>query len=127
MIAATLLGERFELVQRASRDPRTQSFVDELVESDAELALRLAEYDAWDSNEYPGFEDLYKSLRLEINRNLVRLAVRRVLRTALADQRSDFAVVDVQEDDDVRSAVAALAEKTGLELDSVEAYEDLAE
>ncbi|KAA3604959.1 MAG: hypothetical protein DWQ01_20355 [Planctomycetota bacterium] len=123
----SLLGERFELVQRVRKDSRTLALVDQLLEKDLELAKELATFDAWDEEAYPGFEKLKADLRLELSTNLVRAGVREALRQRLSEKHDFQLAVDVQEDEDLRAAVAALAETLELDLAEIPEFEDLAE
>ena len=127
VLMPVLLGDRFEQMRRARQHPRTQEFVDDLLESDPELAARLGAYDSWDPDEYPAFNALRDELRLELSNNLVRRALRDVLRERLAREDPELLLVDLQEDDDVRSAVAELAAQIDLDPGEIPVYEDLAE
>lgn len=123
----TLLGERYELTRRVENSPHTKEFVKALVENDAELALQLSRFDAWDEEAYPDFDELRKKLRMELSVNLTRSGIRSALRAHLAAEHPELLIVDVQEDEDVRAAIAALAEPMGLDLATIEEYEDLAD
>ncbi len=121
-----LLGDRFELLVRARDAERTGLFVDALVAAGSEEALALARFDAWDASLYSGLDALRADLRLEIPMPQLRRAVRERLRSVLAASHPELAIVDPQEDDDVRAAVEALAPGMGLDLATIPEWEDLA-
>ncbi len=122
----TLLGERFEAVRRARTDGSLSKYVDGLLKK-PDLALKLARYDEWDPELYPELSLLRERLSFEISLDLVRKAVREELRIRLSPEHPELAVVDVQEDDDVRAAVSALAPDLGIDLADVPEYTDLEE
>lgn len=122
----TLLGERFENMRRAERSEATAKYVDELVAEQPELALELARFDDWDPGRYPGFTALREELGLQLSDDLVRASVRRALREALLPEHPEL-LVDLQADEDVRMAVAGLAEPMGLDLANIPEFVDLAE
>lgn len=122
-----LLGDRFELMRRAAAHPKTTEYLDNLLETDAAAALELARFDAWDADRWPGFADLQSSLSLELNTNLLRMAIRGALRDRLMAEHCELLRVDIEEDEDVRAAIAAIASDCELDLETLPEYEDLAE
>ncbi|MEW6747305.1 MAG: S41 family peptidase [Planctomycetota bacterium] len=121
-----LVGERFETLRRVIESGATREFATRLVAEAPERALELARYDGFDPGAYQGLEELRESLHLEASREIVRQAVRYLLRETLAAGHDELRTVDNQEDDDVRAAVAKLAEKLGLDLTEIPVFADLA-
>ena len=66
-------------------------------------------------------------MRVELNDELIRRALRAELRAVLAEDHPELVRVDLQEDEDLRAAIAALAEPMELDLEDHLEYEDLAE
>ena len=120
-----LLGERFDLVRRVRTSSDVGEYLDKLLESDPDLAARLAAFDGWDPSLYPGFDELDDGLGLELSRNLVRHGVRLALRDRLIE-RGELPRIDVQEDEDLRAGIAAIADAMELDLLEFEEYADLA-
>jgi carboxyl-terminal processing protease len=116
-------AEVFELF----RQGKFSDFADELVKTDPDLALELADGDAGSTERYPGFDEFYAGLDTNLAKDDVRRWVRYMLRDAVADLRGKAypggrAVGDFQEDQQLQTALLKLFEKRGKDLREVAEY-----
>lgn len=100
------------------------------LETNKALFTQLAVNDGKDPSRYPGFDELYKSLETKLDRNDVRQIVRLSLRDKVAEDRGKMfpgyrLLGDVEEDPQLREAIAVLLKKLNTTWEAVAEYKAL--
>ncbi len=95
------------------------AWVEERSDKDPALYERLARSDRRDPAAYPGFDDLYASLKTRLPKQAVRYLVRYLLRERVGDRIGRPLVGDVVDDDAMRAALLDVFPKIGLDPASV--------
>ncbi len=108
---------------------RESGVVDEYIakiytEGDAKLS-GLADYDGRDTTQYPGFEELYRSIEARLSKDEVRAFVRSALRPKIEDERESEFVCDIQEDIQLQRAIFELVAGLKIRTAGIRAYEDI--
>jgi Asp-tRNA(Asn)/Glu-tRNA(Gln) amidotransferase C subunit len=85
------------------------------------------EGDLWDPNRYPGFEDLYQSLKTTLTREEVRYALRNLIRRHIEDERGEEFASDFREDGPLQRAILELLGRLGVDPLGVPEYRSIAE
>jgi C-terminal peptidase prc len=113
-------------VKKGEEDPFTR-YVREQYPKNPELFQKLAEHDAKDPSQYPGFDAFYQSLKTTLDKNEVRKMLRWKLRDRVAEERGKlfpgYAYLgDVDEDPQLREAIAVILKKLGSSFDKIPEY-----
>ncbi|MEO0480992.1 MAG: S41 family peptidase [Planctomycetota bacterium] len=116
-------AEVFELLRQGAFREMAKT----IVEADADLALRLAENDGFDTSLYPGFAEFFESLDTKLTENDIRKWVRYMLREEVSDIRGKAypggrAVGDFQEDGQLQNGLAKIFELGSIDPESITAY-----
>jgi hypothetical protein len=71
----------------------------------------LAEYDDFDSGNYPGFKRLYTSLNTSLDPDLVRAELRRAIRSRVSQEEKRSWVADLETDVQLQRGLVGVLEK----------------
>lgn len=102
-----------------------EKYLDQYCEKHKKLFGKLARFDNHDASQYPHFEELYKNLKTNISKELVRRALRYKIRLKVADEVGHILVGDFQEDSQLQVALGQILHKMGLSPDSIPAYKKI--
>ncbi|MBK8976860.1 MAG: PDZ domain-containing protein [Planctomycetes bacterium] len=116
-------AEIFDLFQKGA----FRTYAENLVKSQPELALQLADSDGGSTARYPDFDAYYQGLDTKLSPDDVRRWVRYLLRDLVADLRGKAypggrAVGDYQEDQQLQRAILDLLKKAGGDARQVPEY-----
>jgi C-terminal peptidase prc len=92
-----------------------RKWVDERLEQDVKTFERLARSDRRDPAAYPGFDELYASLKTRLPRQALRWLLRAVVRDRVGDRMGRQLVGDVVDDESVRAALLDLLPRAGID------------
>ncbi|MBI3817872.1 MAG: hypothetical protein HY286_04215 [Planctomycetes bacterium] len=111
-------------------DDKITKYIREQFPKNPELFKSIAISDAKDTAKYPGFDDLMKSLKTWLDPNEVRKVIRLKIRDRVAEDRGKMfpgtgLQGDIEEDPQLRQAIAKLYDQTNVKFDSVPEYADL--
>lgn len=125
------LGREAE-IQRISAEEKLINYVRDQWQKNPELLKQLALGDGKDWNKYPEFDELFTSLKTWVDKNDVRKLLRWKVRDRVAEERGKmfpgYAFQgDVQEDPQLRQAMAEIYEKLGTKFESNEQFAKLLE
>ncbi|NUN47582.1 MAG: PDZ domain-containing protein [Candidatus Brocadiae bacterium] len=95
-------GAAWDGVYAVRKGGKVKAYAESL---DKELAADLAVYDGFDTNAYPGFERVYRSLRTKLSKDQVREEIRREVRLRVG---GEVLLVDMQTDVQLQRAVMLL-------------------
>jgi carboxyl-terminal processing protease len=106
------------------------NYVRESYAKNPELFQKLAVNDGKDWNQYPGFDEFYQSLKTSLDRNDIRKILRLRIRDRVAEERGKMFpgylyMGDVDEDPQLREAIALLLKKNGVAFESLPEYKAL--
>lgn len=123
------LGREAE-TQRLLADEKVNNYVREQFQKNPELFKKLASADAKDWTQYPQFEELFTSLKTWLERNDVRRILRWKVRDRVAEERGKIFPGygfqgDVEEDPQLRQALAKLYEQNGTKFDAIPEFANL--
>jgi C-terminal peptidase prc len=104
-----------------------ETFVNGLVDADAELVGKLAVSDGRDASRYPGFDAMYEGLKTPLSKDDVRRLLRVEIRRRASDLRGRRFLNDYEEDRQLQRAIYTAAKATGVDLKSIPAYESFAD
>ncbi|MDP7246524.1 MAG: S41 family peptidase [Planctomycetota bacterium] len=114
-------------LDRLASEEMFLNYAKDLLESDPNISIQLAEFDGGDFQAYPGWADFYSSLETTLPQEEVRRWVRRRLRAVVADARGQvFAgsgfFGDYAEDPQLQVAIQKIFEQRGLTSDQIPEY-----
>lgn len=114
---------RLEELLRIQSDRLVRKWLAERFEANQLTFEQLAMGDNDETANYPGFAELYASLKTVLPEQDVRFLVRREVRRLVQDLRGEaFPAGDYQEDLQVQAAVRKLYEDLGQDVNSIESY-----
>jgi hypothetical protein len=104
----------FSAKEKLSANQKIADYVDKLVSDDFELAKNLAINDNRNYKNYPGFNQLYRSLKTRLSKNSVREVVRFELRRKVMDQLGRELIYDPVDDYVLSKAFDIIAQNLSL-------------
>jgi carboxyl-terminal processing protease len=113
-------GDALDLWERQAQNELVRAgtvrkWVDERMEADPALFERLARSDRRDPAAYPGFDELYASLKTRLPRQAVRYLLRAIVRDRVGDRMGRELVGDVVDDEEMRAALLDLLPRVGVD------------
>jgi hypothetical protein len=105
--------------------PKLEGYVKEHWKTDKELFYKLAEADNGDVKQYPGIEELHKSLETRATLDEFRELLREYIRKAVQDDRAKEFACDFQVDVQLQRAIVEVAKEAQIDVKSVPAYKIL--
>ncbi|MBI4712450.1 MAG: hypothetical protein HY762_03990, partial [Planctomycetes bacterium] len=88
--------------------------------------VKLADDDGLDYKRYPEFDNLYGKLKIRLDKDEVREAVREHLRRRVADERGSEFMVDVQQDAVLQRSIVEADKTVNLDPDDIPLYNPFA-
>lgn len=121
--------ELAELFDRLEGEDPFHDYVYSRFDENRQLFHQLAHGDDHDASRYPGFEEFRTGLETPLPDNTIRLVLRARVRDRVADDQGKVfpgGVIygDWQEDSQLQTAIAVLAQEMSLDLTAFEAYDD---
>ena len=121
--------ELAELFDRLDGEDPFQDYVRDNFDDNQQLFHELAHGDSHDASRYPGFAEFHEGLETPLSDDTVRLVLRARVRDRVADEQGKMfpgGVIygDWQEDKQLQTAIAVVAEEMALDLTAYEAYDD---
>lgn len=117
-------GRQLTEVLRVQFSPQVDDYVHRNLSAMRNL---YEEGNLWDPETFPGFEELYASLKTTLRRDDVRNAVRSLIRGILLDERGEDDLADYREDATLAAAILELVRRLGRSPLESPTYRPLAE
>ena len=114
---------RYEAREKIRKSPTLKDYIARFYPENEELFHRLAVNDLKDPTLYPEFDALMVALETSLDRDDVRVVLRRAIRRRVQDDLGrEFPFGDYVEDQQVQKAIAILFEKLGEDVQNVTEY-----
>ncbi len=117
---------RQDEIYKVVKGGHVERYIEAHLEKHLDLFKTLAKGDGRDPGRYPDFDAWFKSTRTRAEKEDLRRLLRSGIRRRLAERLDDPFVTDLQEDEQLRCAVAVLARRIGLDLAEIPAYKSFA-
>jgi carboxyl-terminal processing protease len=111
--------------ERLRANPKLEAYVKGQWANNKELFYKLADADNFDTKQYPGFDELLKSLDTRASADELRELLREYIRKAVQDDRAKEYACDFQTDNQLQRAIIEVANEAKIDVKSVPAYKIL--
>jgi len=115
-------GWKNEELVRIRETKKVEDFVRKLIDTNEDLAVKLATSDGGDITRYPDFDKLYEDLKTPLVKDDVRRYVRLELRRKASDVRAREYLYDFQEDLQLQRAIYDAAKLLNVDLSTLAEY-----
>ncbi|MCB9833732.1 MAG: S41 family peptidase [Planctomycetes bacterium] len=115
-------GWKIEEISKILESKKLEQYIEAKIVPDKKLFARLVVTDDKDPNEYPGFDELYKSLETPLSRDDVRIYLRARLRREWANHTGRPMIDDFQEDLQLQRAIHESLRQRGASVADVPEY-----
>jgi len=96
-----------------------KNYIDGNFDRNRELFLSLARFDGFETDRYPGFDQLYEKIETHVPRNQIRRLLRSFVRRRAQDLMGREFLYDLQEDAQLQRSIHHLAGEIGLSLETI--------